>query len=212
MLLLYFESLCKDTKQQVRKDRQDWAENLAALGEIGLQSGQAKDAFANFRQLRCATTLQQSVKSPTSTNIQYQYLIDAATNATPSTTILCDPPSEIEIHRSIARMKNGRAAGICGLSTELLKAGGDCAVSRLTEVIQQAWESGAAPEDWKKGIILPFYKKNKGARSECKIYHGITLLSVPGKVYAHTVFSRVKTYIQSSRRREQVASLPTDPL
>jgi len=54
-----YKSLCKDTKRQVRKDRQDWAENLAALGEIRLQSGQVKDAFANFRQLRCATALLQ---------------------------------------------------------------------------------------------------------------------------------------------------------
>jgi len=70
-------------------------------------------------------------------------------------------------------MKNGRAAGICGISAELLKAGGDCVASRLTEVIQQSWEYGSAPEDWKKGIILPFYK-NKGDRSECKNYRSIT--------------------------------------
>jgi len=108
---------------------------------------------------------------------------------------------------SIARMKSGRAAGICGISAELLKAGGECVTSCLTEVIQQAWESGAAPDDWKKGIILPFYK-NKGIRTECKNYCGITLLSVPGKVYAHTVFSRVKRHLQKVRRREQSGFIP----
>ena len=82
-------------------------------------------------------------------------------------------------------MMNGCAAGICDISAELLKADGACVVSCLT-VIQQAWESGSAPDDWKRGIILPFYK-NKGARSECKNYRGITLLSVPGKIYAHSV-------------------------
>ena len=101
---------------------------------------------------------------------------------------------------------NGCAAGICDISAELLKADGACVVSCLT-VIQQAWESGSAPDDWKRGIILPFYK-NKGARSECKNYRGITLLSVPGKVYAHTVLSRAKKYLQSIRRREQSGFTP----
>ena len=195
-----YKSLCKETKRQVGKDRQDWAENLAVTGEYLLQSGQVQDAFANFRQLCCASATQR-LSSPLldfsgtlisdskekaelwrtyySSLLNRQTapisseLIDAASNATPSTTISCGQPPEAEIQRSIARMKNGRAAGICGISAELLKAGGDCVASRLTEVIQQSWESGSAPEDWKKGIILPFYK-NKGDRSECKNYRSIT--------------------------------------
>jgi len=57
----------------------------------------------------------------------------------------------------------------------------------------------------KNEIILPFYK-NKGARSECKNYRGITLLSIPGK--AHTVFSRAKQHLQTIRRREQSGFTP----
>jgi len=74
-------------------------------------------------------------------------LIDAAANASSATTILCDPPSEAEIQRSIAKMKNGRAAGICGISAELLRAGGESVASRLKEITQQAWECGTAPDD-----------------------------------------------------------------
>ena len=96
----------------------------------------------------------------------------------------------------------------CGASAKLLKAGGECVASRLTEVIQQAWECGTAPDDcMKKGVLLPFYK-NKGAKSECKNYRGITLLSIPGKVYAHTVLSRAKEHLQTIRRREQIGFTP----
>ncbi len=38
------------------------------------------------------------------------------------------------------------------------------------------------PDDWKKAIIVPLYK-GKGSRSECSSNRGISLLSVPGKVY-----------------------------
>jgi len=44
-------------------------------------------------------------------------------------------------------MKNGRAAGICGISAELLRAGGESVASRLKEITQQAWECGTAPDD-----------------------------------------------------------------
>ncbi len=38
------------------------------------------------------------------------------------------------------------------------------------------------PHDWKTAIIVPLYK-GKGSRNECASYRGISLLSVPGKVY-----------------------------
>ncbi len=38
------------------------------------------------------------------------------------------------------------------------------------------------PEDWRKAIIVPIYK-GKGKREECNSYRGISLLSVPGKIY-----------------------------
>jgi len=41
-------------------------------------------------------------------------------------------------------------------------------------------------------IILPFYK-GKGSRHDCHNYRGITLLSVPGKVFAHVLLARVKS-------------------
>ena len=43
-----YMTLCKETKRQVRKDHRNWAENLAIVGEQRLQTGQVRDAFANF--------------------------------------------------------------------------------------------------------------------------------------------------------------------
>ena len=42
------------------------------------------------------------------------------------------------------------------------------------------WSIGVIPDDWYRGIILPFYK-GKGSRHDCQNYGGITLLSVSGK-------------------------------
>jgi len=49
-----YKRLTKQCKTQLRKDRQHWADDMAELGELALETGQMKDAFANFRKLRSA--------------------------------------------------------------------------------------------------------------------------------------------------------------
>ncbi len=52
------------------------------------------------------------------------------------------------------------------------------------------------PGDWKKVIIVlyhcivPLYK-NEGSRSECSSCRGISLLSVPGKMYGRILSERL---------------------
>ena len=108
---------------------------------------------------------------------------------------------------AIGKLKNGKASGVCNIAAEMLKCGGPGTISWLTNIIRHAWESEVLPSDWRKGIILPFYK-GKGSRQECKNYRGITLLSVPGKVFAHILLGRVKSRLLSARRREQSGFTP----
>jgi len=109
------------------------------------------------------------------------------------------PPTIPEVNRAITRLRLHRAPGMCGISAELLRA--------VTHVICKAWETGCAPDDWKRHIILPFYK-GKGPRTDCRNYRGITLLSVPVKVYAHVLLFRVKGHLQQLRWMEQSGFTP----
>ena len=43
-----------------------------------------------------------------------------------------------------------------------------------------------------RAIIVPIYK-GKGDRSECKNYRGISLLSIPGKVYGRILIEKVSS-------------------
>ena len=56
-----YRSLNKECRASVRKDRQRWADEKAEAGERAWATGQLKDAFSNFRQLRSAT---KTVSSP----------------------------------------------------------------------------------------------------------------------------------------------------
>ena len=86
----------------------------------------------------------------------------------------------------------------------MLKTGGYSAVQWLTvtNLFQAISNGGTIPEDWKKGIILPFYQ-GKGSRRDCMNYCGITLLSCPGKLFAHFLLARVKDMSIAMHRKKQ---------
>ncbi len=58
------------------------------------------------------------------------------------------------------------------------------------------------PDDWKKAITVPLYK-GKGSRNECGSYRGISLLSVPGKVYERILTKRLREVKEGRVSEEQ---------
>ena len=104
-------------------------------------------------------------------------------------------------------MRGGKAAGICNISAELLKAGGEAMICGLHAVLTAVWHSGTIPPDWKKGLVVPIWK-GKGERQDCNNYHGITLLSIPGKVLAHLLLTRIRTHLLKHQRPEQSGFTP----
>ena len=60
-------------------------------------------------------------------------------------------------------------------------------------------ESDVVPEDLKAACIVPVYK-GKGDRRDCVNYKGISILSIPGKIYGRVLINRV---IESTK--EQIA-------
>jgi len=72
----------------------------------------------------------------------------------------------------------------------------------LHEIFVQVWRTGHVPSDWKDGILIALYK-GKGPKVDCSSYRPITLLSVPGKVFAHVLLARIQPLIDLTCRPEQ---------
>ena len=85
----------------------------------------------------------------------------------------------------------------------MLKAGGDVIVQWFYRISCVAWGSGTVPADWRKAQIVPVHKK--GSRMQCKNYWGISLLSVPGKVYATVLDKRIRAITEGKVLEEQGA-------
>ncbi len=61
---------------------------------------------------------------------------------------------------------------------------------------------GGVPVDWTKAIIVPVYKE-KGRSWECGSYRGISLLSIPEKVYGKVIIERVQRFTEEKISEEQ---------
>ena len=62
------------------------------------------------------------------------------------------------------------------------------------------------PLDWQTGVVVPLFKK--GDRRVCSDYRGITLLSLPGKVYSGVLERRVRRIVEPWIQEEQCGFHP----
>jgi hypothetical protein len=134
-------------------------------------------------------------------------LATEAANATPDPNIDVTPPSSKEVAECVNKLKAGKAPGACGVSAELLQGGGDAAIAWLVSLFLAIWTTGTVPAIWLLGIILPLWK-SKGQKSDCNMYRGITLLSIPGKVFAHVLLGRIKPLLLRKQRPQQSGFSP----
>ena len=77
----------------------------------------------------------------------------------------------------------------------------------LANIFNHTWSTEQIPDDWRKGIILPFWKR-KGDALTCSINRGITLLSIPGKTFARVVINRAIPAMHHHRRPHQAGFMP----
>lgn len=56
----------------------------------------------------------------------------------------------------------------------------DITVRPLSIIFEKSWRSGNVPEDWKKAIVIPIYKKS--LKDDSGIYRPISFTSLFSKV------------------------------
>ena len=118
----------------------------------------------------------------------------AIQNTTPLPTMeeLDAPPTIDELRKAIDALSCGKAPGSDGIPPEIVKAGEENSLlGHLHELLLQCWDEGTLPQDMRDAKIVTLYK-NKGDRSDCINYRGISLLSTVGKAFARVVLNRLQ--------------------
>ena len=103
---------------------------------------------------------------------------------------LADSPTLDEVARALMHFKKMKAPGRDGIMAELLQQGGPKALEALHTLISSIWQCELVPQDWVEAVIVPLPKK--GNLEVCDNWRGISLLSVPGKVFGRIIADRVQ--------------------
>ncbi|KAK3532187.1 hypothetical protein QTP86_009294 [Hemibagrus guttatus] len=115
--------------------------------------------------------------------------------------------TQAEVTEVVQQLLGGKAPGVDEIRPEYLKSLDVVGLSWLTHLCNIAWWSGTVPLDWATGVVIPLFKK--GDRRVCSNYKGITLLSLPGKVYSRVLERRVRPLVEPRIQEEQCSFRPS---
>ena len=115
----------------------------------------------------------------------------------------CEPTTE-ELSKAIVEMAPWKAPGSDGIPADLLRHCKSCLVPILHDILVKCWREGIVPQDMRDSKIITLYK-NKGSRSDCNNYRGISLLAVAGKAFARLSFLEFRSW-----RKEYILNFNVD--
>ena len=209
-----FRHICNNLQRKLRVMQNEWWTKLAARTQQYADAGDYRSFYEALRAvygprhqtqspLRSAdgqTLLKDKSSILTRWSEHFQALFgadrvvqDSASLRIPQLSVkveLDEPPSLQELTKAVEQMKSGKAAGVDGIPPEIWKCGGPALHNKLHELLVCCWEQGKLPRDLRDAVIITLYK-NKGERSDCSNYRGITLLSIAGKIFARVLLNRL---------------------
>ena len=110
--------------------------------------------------------------------------------------VLNDTITLTEVERAVSRAKARKAAGIDEIPAEVLK--NESCIKVLHRIISQAFESGIVPDQWKKAVISPIPKSGMSDNRDPLNYRGISLISVPCKIYCDILNQRITRWLEEN--------------
>ena len=87
-------------------------------------------------------------------------------------------------------MSSGKTPGMDGIPAEFYKAASPVALDPFYGILSCVWEEETMPHDFRGATVVSFYK-NKGNKSDCGNYWGISLLSTAGKILARVILNNL---------------------
>merc|ERR1712113_772236 len=94
-----------------------------------------------------------------------------------------------EVEQIIKKLTNRKAAGIDGISGEVLKYGGKNIGIMIWKLCALCFRKEKKPEEWKVSVISPIHKA--GDTKKPGNYRGISLLCIVSKVYEAVLYKRM---------------------
>ena len=102
------------------------------------------------------------------------------------------------IEKIIVSLNPNKAHGHDNISIRMLKICGNTICKPLELIFKQALTTGVFPSEWKKGNIVPCYKK--GDKQNIKNYRPVSLLPICGKIFERLIFNEMFSFFLSNKK------------
>ena len=219
-LLSKYRQACNRAKYTIWKIQNKWWNFKAELLNVFRTKGDWKNLFSLWRKLSSKTTMSLhsvrdesgliSITDPEEVRNRWKQHFSAVFK-TPVFTFCTDlldkipmyttdenlahAPSIDEVKRALKCMNLHKAAGKDRITADMLIYGGDAVINALHRIVCEVWASESVPKDWVDSVIVPVPKK--GDLHLCDNWRGISLLSVPGKVFSRIIVNRIIDHYES---------------
>ncbi|MES9881007.1 MAG: reverse transcriptase family protein [Sedimenticola sp.] len=100
-----------------------------------------------------------------------------------------------EVETSVLKAKVKGAPGLDNVSASVLR--NRSCITALHKIISYCFQSGTVPADWARGLIKPIPKPDSKDPRDPLGYRGITLISIPCKIYADVLNVRVTKWLET---------------
>ena len=209
-----FRSACSNLQRKLRIIQNEWWTNIAEKTQLCADTGDYRGFYEALKAVygpshqvvsplrstdgQALLTDKASILNRWAEHFQTLFSADRSVDESaiqqipqqPVKEELDEAPTLEEVIKATSQLKCGKAAGVDGIPPEIWKHGGAALHSKLYDLFLCCWEQGKLPQDLRDAVIITLYK-NKGEKSDCSNYRGITLLSIAGKILARVLLNRL---------------------
>ena len=111
------------------------------------------------------------------------------------------PPTIDEVSKVIRHTSSGKSPGMDGIPAEVFKSAGPVILEAPHSQLTIIWEEEDVHKEFMNATFVSLFK-NRGSKTHCGSYRGISLLSVAGKILVRVILNHLTANISEEHLKE----------